>query len=56
MGRYRKCRHAVSERLVSRQTCAALRLLSPLKAPGLTVFGFQFSTVPMSNYNRIYMR
>jgi hypothetical protein len=33
---------AVGERLVSRQTCAALRLLSPLKAPGPTVFGFQF--------------
>jgi hypothetical protein len=33
-----------------------LALALPLKAPGLTVFGLQFSTVSMSNYNRIYMR
>jgi hypothetical protein len=45
---------AVSERLV----CPGRRAPSrpPLKAPGLTVSGFSLSTVPMSNYDRIYVR
>jgi hypothetical protein len=41
MGRYRKRLPAVSERPCVPVACAPLRLRSPLKAPGLTVYGLQ---------------